>query len=104
MISSQWFTFPYARRLIVVEGGFVYVPRTSFPDTTASEDVEDFGVCREHCDHAAVNLERCNGGPRRGCSPKITLLLVSKGILFILGLRLHGPMYKNFGTTGEVDH
>ena len=37
-----------SRRLIVAEGGFVYVPRTSFPDTTLSEDVEDFGVCPGH--------------------------------------------------------
>ena len=84
--------------------GFVSVPRTSSPDTTVSEDVEDFGVCRGHCDHPAVNLERCNGGPRRGCSPKMTLLPVSKRILFILGLQIHGPMYKNLGTTGEIDH
>jgi len=56
LIDDNW------RRLIVVEGGFVYVPRTSFPDTTLSEDVEDFGVCRGHWDHAAVDLERFNGG------------------------------------------
>jgi hypothetical protein len=37
-----------SRRLIVVDGSFVYVPRTRFPDTTLSEDVEDFGVCRGH--------------------------------------------------------